>query len=213
MELEEELRTSACKHLGDAWMLAALVLESAADADFEHAAVEQHRVHTFGRWQLSSAGALGKALDAGAAHFRPAQSTPVFEPEEAGGLGAPVQPALSALGITAVGHFCAEEGGFMDAMRAASDYELRSRREREAWESAVTWLHSRGSPCVAAERPAGFHMILDGEVRPSAATTQARKECIAEARRVRTLPPPQQGSAEEWVTRLGAAFAHRAEQR
>ena len=110
--LEDELRTSRSRHLGDAWMLAAVVLEAQTDVLSGAGAEELARVRTYGRWQEAFPGALGTALSRTARHFATPRTRHgtrlVYSPVADGGLGAAVRPGLMAAGAVAVGHYCVD---------------------------------------------------------------------------------------------------------
>ena len=207
--LESELRRSQSRHLGDAWMLAAVLLEAETAVDSEEHNLERERVRRFGRWQEAAPGALGPALSANAAHFAAPRSQLLFEPAGRGGVGAPVNARLLEVGVVAIGQMCKDGAtgpewmSFEDARGALADSDLRAADERH-WSVVLEWLQQHAQP-VGQERIVSCRQ-LPREPEASNGTEEGREHLLAEAARVRQLPRDQQGSVEEWEARLEEAF-------
>ena len=103
--LEQFLKESPVKYLGDAWMLAQSLAEGHTLAGDEKAAtLAAARVMQRGRWEFSPPPAAPEPLAPGAAHWRRPESTMLFEPAQAAGLGIQPSTALLQAGVVAVEH-------------------------------------------------------------------------------------------------------------
>ena len=100
--LQEELGKARVRHLGDAYMLAALMAEKGAPA-----AQSTAWGRGTARWHFTHERVEGDALRGDAAHFSPPASSLLFEPGS-GGLGLRPAEALLEAGMVAVGHYCVE---------------------------------------------------------------------------------------------------------
>jgi len=111
--IEEFLRVSPVKYIGDAWMLAQALLGGAAiegDTAERRAALAAERRRRYGRWEFQGgAPEAGDPFHSDAAHWQAPTSTPLFEPAPRG-LGMSVSPILAHAGVVAVGHLSAYAG-------------------------------------------------------------------------------------------------------
>ena len=153
--LERQLAGGRVRHIGDTWMLAALVAEG-----------EEGGATLLWRWLLHPE--PGDPLWAGAAHFETPQSEMVFE---GSGLGVEPAEALLEAGIVALEHFSAlgEDGQarWIESFKAALDLYpqlAESASAQRQWEATMLSLQAAeaggravpGVPAEAASLGAGY---------------------------------------------------------
>ena len=167
--LEDSLRLSACKLIGDAFMLACVLFEGASLASAAEASpqgLEELRARTFGKWEFAGPLPKDDPLQAGARHFRVPRSMLMFEPPGGGGgggLGAPPSPLLMEYGVISLGALCVSprwgSSGDGEYVWTFADFALRvpglsrSRRAQSEFEKLLDWLIARGMPPCKPERP------------------------------------------------------------
>jgi hypothetical protein len=106
-KLEAKLRKSGPRYLGDAWLLATMLLEGACDG-VEHAedALGAAAARRLGRWELAGELPASDLLHPEAPHWKALVSPLLFQPTAEGGLGAEPALELTEAGIVAVEHLC-----------------------------------------------------------------------------------------------------------
>ena len=213
--LQAELNRAKVRHLGDAYMLAAIMAEKGAPE-------AQTRAWGRGtaRWYFTHVRKEGDALRHDAAHFLPPASAMLFEPGSRG-LGLRPAAALLEAGMVAVGHYCvqSEDGQprWLASAEEAAALQGGYRRSKEAdaqLEEVLLLLAEAAEPCEAerALSLAEQWQLSEAGAAEAAARVEnlrsrakARAEVVAEA-------SAQQGAAEglwseaTWARKLKAAF-------
>ena len=167
--LEDSLRLSACKFIGDAFMLACVLFEGAKlplEPESSPQGIEELRARTFGRWELAGPLHIDDPLHPKAPQFRAPKSILLFEPPGGGGgggLGAPPSPLLMEHGVISLGVMCVPPrwgaSGEGEYVWTFADFALRvprlprSRRAQNEFEKLLDWLIARGVPPCRPERP------------------------------------------------------------
>ena len=152
--LESTLRTSSCKQLGDAWMLATMLLEQEHNARWEEIKDSVSGwIRDFGGEQRASWGRWqgpfpdGDPMSSTAAHWRAHSSLALYEPTEKGGLGMRIEPMLLNAGISELGHMVTETGRFWLEHGPACRRHTRLPRHgaaAAAWKRQVQLLNDMG---------------------------------------------------------------------
>jgi hypothetical protein len=152
VQLETALKHPHVRYLGDAWMLAVLVMLDATTCSDGDAA--SNAAARDDKWWWTSALHHGDPLSPNASHWE-APSSPLLS-----ALGIQTSYALSSAGYVACGHFCcnAEGGGtrwltFGEAIKRDRDLP-RSSACRKAWLQTAAELDAKFIPC-AVEKPDG----------------------------------------------------------
>ena len=110
--IEDSLRLSSCRFLGDAYMLACALFEGSGLellGDHHVESIGEARAGSWGRFEMAGALPADDPLHKGARHFARPRSCLLFEPPDedgGGGLGAPVSAFLLHHGVLALGHMC-----------------------------------------------------------------------------------------------------------
>ena len=103
--LERSLRRSACRYIGDAWMLA--VIEAREVERQERAEQDWHKAaYDWRNWTWLHEQQETDPLHAAAVHFSAPESQLLFQPTTEGGLGLEPMETLLEAGVVAVGHMC-----------------------------------------------------------------------------------------------------------
>ena len=175
--MEEKLRGSAVRDLGDALLLVLGLVECVA-AESKDEAVRLRRVkEAYGRFKGLERLPCGDPLHIG--RFTKPDSQMIFEPQSAGGLGIAWEWPLTEAGVVAVGHMCMSSvtvgvtGGSWRWMSHA-DAVLRVPRlrggkvEERAWGRAIAALEAAGVQPVAPEWAGGGGNSLEDCMRRTA---------------------------------------------
>ena len=165
------LRRQKCKFLGDAWLLYTALCEEAEDrsdeaiidADCIEARNAERRRVRAGRGRWSGLVPAHDALHSSRPHFILPRSQLLFEPIEAGGVGAPPKAELILAGVVAIGHLCSVDGEWLLDVRDAcrrNPYMQSDQVSARAWVETIDWLRTNGWDPVIGEavpsRDVGF---------------------------------------------------------
>ena len=232
--LEAKLRGSACRYLGDAWLLAdALIAQASRPAACEEDAFSDAKARASGRWEAAVDWLPGDALYHGAKHFEAPRSPLLFEPSERGGLGLAPECILLEAGVKSIGMLCApalrasgnsgEWFSSFAAFRAQHRRVQHSRKAEGAWQRVMARLEAEGVPPCEPEKSGalggGYEYDLAtaaAQARTGAARAdtggvvdvEALRECTAAAavRDAQNGKSVDGGGVAEWARRWQAAF-------
>jgi ribonuclease HI len=222
--IEDSLRLSSCRFLGDAYMLACALFEGAGLellGDHHVESIGEARAGSWGRFEMAGALPADDPLHKEARHFARPRSCLLFEPPDedgGGGLGAPVSAFLLHHGVLALGHMCGapakatraegEVYGTFEAFAADVAGMPKSRRARSEFEKLRAWLVERDVPACKPERTRRFvdprcGGRVAGETRDVAKEgAEAWRGLADEAHRQRGLPTEQHWRVDEWEDKI-----------
>ena len=185
--LEEQLQRGEVKFLGDAWMLAALLVDDHAGSK----GLTDPNADGTSRLIVLEDMATDDPLHQSRPHFRPCRSSMVFQTGR-DGLGLEPQAGLLEHGLVCVGNFCTDVRGggyrWLDSFAEAvvkwglpDEFQLRLQ-----WDHTMCALRKRTSP-TSQERPLklsdGWEVEPDADERAAAlrSTDAAYAECLRRA--------------------------------
>ena len=217
--IEDSLRLSSCRFLGDAYMLACALFEGSGLellGDHHVESIGEARAGSWGRFEMAGALPADDPLHRGARHFARPRSCLLFEPPDedgGGGLGAPVSAFLLHHGVLALGHMCGapakatraegEVYGTFEAFAADVVGMPKSRRARSEFDKLRAWLVERDVPACKPERTRRFvdprgGGLSAGETRDVAKEgAEAWRGLADEAHKQRGLPTEQHWRVDE----------------
>ena len=189
--IEQFLKASPVKYLGDAWMLAqTLAEEQPLEGNDKAAALAAARVQRLGRWECAAALASPEPLAASAAHWKRPKSEMFFEPTKVAGLGIRPSAALLQAGVVAVEHLSERAGVWMWRYATA---RLRhpllpgTKAGAAEWERVLTAVAEAGLEAPAASSTATRHGELRGQLSVAECNARAAKVARSGAGRVRAV--------------------------